>query len=131
MPLTGAEYRRVIVSQGIARAQSELAACDPRRLRGHRDHHERVKHADDGAGRAPNGSPFDGDFQKRRPTPASKKALKPRRCCLTLAFVVRLHRLRRDCLFRHAAVNPQGPERFYKGPSDPKKSRRPREVLIT
>jgi hypothetical protein len=28
MPLTGAEYRRVVVSRGIARAQSELAACD-------------------------------------------------------------------------------------------------------
>jgi hypothetical protein len=28
MPLMGAEYRRVLVSRGIARAQSELAACD-------------------------------------------------------------------------------------------------------
>jgi len=29
MPLTGAEYRLVVVSRGIARAQSELAARDP------------------------------------------------------------------------------------------------------
>jgi len=29
MPLMGAEHRRVVVSRGIARAQSELAACDP------------------------------------------------------------------------------------------------------
>src|SRR5262249_50072105 len=57
MPLTGAEYRRVVVSRGFARAQSELAACDPRRLRGHRDHHDRVKHADDGAGCASNKPP--------------------------------------------------------------------------
>src|SRR5262249_19884463 len=58
MPLTGAEYRRVVVSRGIARAQSQLAACDPRRLRGHRDHHDCVKHADDGAGCASNEPPF-------------------------------------------------------------------------
>jgi hypothetical protein len=89
-------------------------------LRCHRDHQERVKHADDGAGRAPNGSPFDGDFQKRRPTPASKKALKPRRCCLTFACVVRPAGASRLLPCRHAPVNPQGTGEVLQGPSDPK-----------
>ena len=65
LPLTGAEYRRVVVSRGIARAQSQLAACDPRRLRGHRDHHDCVKHADDGAGCASNEPPFSPSIAKK------------------------------------------------------------------
>src|SRR5215831_18006795 len=65
MPLTGAEYRRVIVSRGIARAQRELAACDPRRLRGHRDHHDCMKHADDGAGCASNEPLFSPSIAKK------------------------------------------------------------------
>src|SRR5215471_345616 len=78
MPLTGAEYRRVVVSRGIARAQRELAACDPRRLRDHRDHHDRMKHADDGGDARRMSLLFALDFQKRSAHPDFKKIVKER-----------------------------------------------------
>jgi hypothetical protein len=67
------------------------------------------------------GSSFYFDFKPKLPHPVFAITVKARRCCLTFAFVVRLHGLRRDyCLFRHAPVSRKEPERFYKGASDPK-----------
>ena len=71
--------------------------------------------------RGANGSSFYFDFKPKLPHPVFAITVKARRCCLTFAFVVRLHGLRRDyCLFRHAPVSRKEPERFYKGASDPK-----------
>src|SRR6266446_3075284 len=81
---------------------------------GYRDHHDRVKHADDDAGRASRMGPlFDLDFPETAAHPDFKNQPERARCCLTFAKRASTHAAsaRRACeqCVGGCVARPQGP----------------------